>query len=237
MEKIFDNLIKVQDIFKDIKYLHEEIDALPKEYNSIKKRYEKSLGQIEKIQAQIAEIDKGIDNLELSIEVSEKKIKEYEEAETEDYKMAEMINNDLYEVIGKNDKNKKALEKEKSKKLSLQKKIGSEEGIVNNLKSELEGKKEFIDSNIDEKLKVLKKKEKERDKIYKELPEGIVEKFDRIIRNKEMKGIVPLYDNYCSGCNMVLPHAFVNRVRKQKDIIFCPYCSRILYYEESGDIF
>jgi hypothetical protein len=36
----------------------------------------------------------------------------------------------------------------------------------------------------------------------------------------------------CQGCHIVLPIQFVNVVRSAKDIEFCPYCSRILYYEE-----
>jgi hypothetical protein len=35
------------------------------------------------------------------------------------------------------------------------------------------------------------------------------------------------------GCHMILPAQFANDVRLGKDIVFCPYCSRILFYEES----
>jgi len=31
---------------------------------------------------------------------------------------------------------------------------------------------------------------------------------------------------------MILPFSLINRVKAQKEIIFCPYCSRMLYYEE-----
>jgi uncharacterized protein YbaR (Trm112 family) len=32
---------------------------------------------------------------------------------------------------------------------------------------------------------------------------------------------------------MILPVQFANMVRLREEIVFCPYCSRILYYEES----
>jgi DNA-directed RNA polymerase subunit M/transcription elongation factor TFIIS len=35
------------------------------------------------------------------------------------------------------------------------------------------------------------------------------------------------------GCHMILPAQFSNNVRLGEEFIFCPYCSRILYYEES----
>ena len=34
---------------------------------------------------------------------------------------------------------------------------------------------------------------------------------------------------------MVLPAQFANEVRHGEKILFCPYCSRILFYEESLD--
>ena len=34
---------------------------------------------------------------------------------------------------------------------------------------------------------------------------------------------------------MILPAQFANLVREGESINFCPYCSRILFYEETGD--
>ena len=58
-------------------------------------------------------------------------------------------------------------------------------------------------------------------------------KFERIIRNKGGRGIVAIKSGVCMGCHMILPAQFANRVRNGEDIVFCPYCSRILFYEES----
>lgn len=64
------------------------------------------------------------------------------------------------------------------------------------------------------------------------IPESMVFKFGRIIRNKNNLGIVPVHGKVCEGCHMTLPLQFVNEVRKEDDIYFCPYCSRVLFYEE-----
>jgi hypothetical protein len=34
---------------------------------------------------------------------------------------------------------------------------------------------------------------------------------------------------------MILPAQFANDVHAGKEIVFCPYCSRILYHEESSE--
>jgi len=39
----------------------------------------------------------------------------------------------------------------------------------------------------------------------------------------------------CMGCHMILPAQFSNAVRHGEEFVFCPYCSRILFYEEVSE--
>jgi predicted nucleic acid-binding Zn-ribbon protein len=47
------------------------------------------------------------------------------------------------------------------------------------------------------------------------------------------KGIVAIKGGVCMGCHMILPAQFANDIHVGKEIVFCPYCSRILFYEEA----
>lgn len=67
------------------------------------------------------------------------------------------------------------------------------------------------------------------------MDEDILFKFERIIKSKEGLGIVPVVNGVCSGCHVILPMQFVNEVRQQENIRFCPYCSRILYFHSGMD--
>jgi uncharacterized protein YbaR (Trm112 family) len=49
------------------------------------------------------------------------------------------------------------------------------------------------------------------------------------------RGIVGIRGGVCMGCHMILPVQFANTVRQGEEIVFCPYCSRILYYEEAEE--
>lgn len=80
-------------------------------------------------------------------------------------------------------------------------------------------------------MQVCKKKE---NKITPDLDQEILFKFQRIIQ-RNTQGIVAVKNGVCQGCRMILPAQFANEVRKNEDILFCPYCSRILYYEESNE--
>lgn len=59
-------------------------------------------------------------------------------------------------------------------------------------------------------------------------------KFHRIIQ-RNSDGIVSVRGGVCTGCRMILPMQFANEVRRGEGIMFCPYCSRILFYEEVSD--
>lgn len=69
-------------------------------------------------------------------------------------------------------------------------------------------------------------------RIAPDLDSDTLFKFDRIIKNKQGIGIVPVQGNVCMGCHMILSAQFAIEVRKE-NIMYCPYCSRILYYQES----
>ena len=63
---------------------------------------------------------------------------------------------------------------------------------------------------------------------------------ERIIKSKNGVGVVAVIGvaavggYVCTGCHMILPAQFANDVRSGESIQYCPYCSRILYYDESS---
>ena len=62
----------------------------------------------------------------------------------------------------------------------------------------------------------------------------LYEKFSNIVRKKDGTGIVPVHGQVCMGCDRVLPMQFVIDLRlkqEKNEIDYCPYCSRILWYE------
>lgn len=145
-----------------------------------------------------------------------------------------------YEALEKQVNEAKALESDLRKELQKEEKILTElkenlkisEDMISGQENELAEGKASLDKQIneyEEKLKELKEKE---DNITPGLSDEILFKFERIIQ-RNTEGIVSVKDEVCNGCNMILPSQFVNLVREGNSINFCPYCSRILYYEES----
>ena len=53
-----------------------------------------------------------------------------------------------------------------------------------------------------------------------------------IATNNDTFTLFAVKGNVCDGCHMILPAQFANEVHGGDKIVFCPYCSRILFYEE-----
>jgi len=60
---------------------------------------------------------------------------------------------------------------------------------------------------------------------------GIISKYEQIRKLKSFV-IVPIEGDSCGGCRILLPAYMLNDVKKDKNIVFCENCSRILYYPE-----
>jgi len=122
---------------------------------------------------------------------------------------------------------------DKQKRLDeIQDRISIQEEIFKSQTQEVEEETSKKDENIKLLQNELDVVNKQKEKFSKDIPENLLFKFKRIIRNKENVGIVPIHGNVCEGCHMALPVQFVNDVRKEDDIFFCPYCSRVLFYED-----
>jgi hypothetical protein len=112
--------------------------------------------------------------------------------------------------------------------------LTEKEQLMSLQKQEVDSEASKIEALLDEKRKKLEALEKKcLSYIGGDIDEDLYNKFCNIVKNKKGKGIVPIHGLVCQGCHIVLPNQFVNEVRAAKEIEFCPYCSRILFYEEA----
>ena len=119
--------------------------------------------------------------------------------------------------------------------------LEQEEALIKQQDLEVADEQQRIESEIADRETVLQDLIDEESKITPGLDTELLFKFERIIRTKEGLGIVALRAGVCTGCQMILPPFFANRVRTGEEIMFCPNCSRIVFYggdeEFDGDAF
>lgn len=73
----------------------------------------------------------------------------------------------------------------------------------------------------------------QRDQLVKQADPEIFRIYERLLRNKRDRVVVPIENRCCSGCHIMLTAQDENLVRKGERIVFCEHCSRIHYWPES----
>jgi predicted nucleic acid-binding Zn-ribbon protein len=73
----------------------------------------------------------------------------------------------------------------------------------------------------------------QRDELVTEADPEIFKIYERLLKNKRDRVVVPIENRCCSGCHIMLTAQDENLVRKGERIVFCEHCSRIHYWQES----
>lgn len=74
---------------------------------------------------------------------------------------------------------------------------------------------------------------KEREVFAKQAHPEAFKIYERLLKNKKDRVIVPIENRICMGCHILLTAQHENLVRKGDRLVFCEHCSRILYWQEA----
>lgn len=234
MQEVFEKLKTLQDILSEKYEIEREIEEIPKALNTkkelltrLKKSYLEKNNVLEETKERLKHLKFLLDEAETQREGYEKQMdvistqREYE-----------ALDKEIKTATERATQFRKDLIREEKERDDIIFSLEQEENMINEQEKELEEELEKIKEKSKEKELLLEELAKKEQDIIPGLDEEILFKFERIIKNKSGLGIVPVKDSVCTGCHMMLPAQFENNVRKGEDILFCPYCSRILYYED-----
>jgi len=143
------------------------------------------------------------------------------------------VNKEIREASEKEQELRRRIQEEERRFAEIDDRLHRIEISVSTLEAEIAQKRTEIEAKTKIVLDEAEKIKSEETSLTSELDEDLKFKFERIIRSKSGMGIVPIHGVVCTGCHMILPANFVNEVRQADKIVFCPYCSRILYFEEA----
>jgi predicted nucleic acid-binding Zn-ribbon protein len=227
----------LQDILSEKIALEHDIQEIPKILDTqeelltrLKKTFIEKNQEYEKVKAQEAEFR----NLLLEAEsMREKSEKNMDVISTQ--REYEALDKEIRDASEKEQQYRKELQQKERFLADLDEQIKQNTALIEQQEKDLEERRSGIEAEIAEKKSQVAKLLAEENKLTHDLDSEVVFKFERIIRNKMGLGIVAIRGNVCMGCHMILPAQFANNVRLGEEFVFCPYCSRILFYEESSD--
>ena len=71
---------------------------------------------------------------------------------------------------------------------------------------------------------------KKREELAKDADPEILPIYEKLLKNKKDRVVVPIENRNCTGCHIALTAQHENLVRKGGNLVFCEHCSRIHYW-------
>ncbi len=240
MKEVFDKLIKLQDILLKEFKVEDEIEEIPAQLNKLKSKFDRLEHSLREEKENIENYKKTVEEITKNIESLNRDKEKYEGQilQIKTQKEYEALTSEIAQIEEKITLMKEQEEDLNNEIVKLTGEIENQEEEYEKLKGEIAEEEKRVQEELDKKRRELDEYLKEKEEISSGLDEEIIYKFEKIVKKKDGIGIVSIKNNICMGCNMILPPQFVNDVRREDSIIFCPNCSRILYYyeEEPQDI-
>jgi uncharacterized protein len=236
-EKDLEKLRLLQEIIYEKINLEKSIQEIPtllktqaETLTRMKKNFIEKNHEYEKIKAEEGDFKNKLIEAESAREKAEKNMdaistqREYE-----------ALDKEIRDASEKEQQYRKDLQQRERLLAETDEQIKQQAALIEQQEAEHEESRKKVESDIEEKQKQIDTLKKKEEKLTENLDSEMVFKFERIINNKMGIGIVAIKGNVCMGCHMILPIQFANKVHLGEEFVFCPYCSRILYYEESAE--
>ena len=218
-------MIRLMRIKKQRKQELEQIGSLRKELGE----------QLSLKEQEISDLNRQVEDLEKKIDLLSDKYKKLESQQSSIKKVDEF--NTLTQEMAKIEREKVALEAQASN--ILDKKVAEEE-ILDKIKGTLKTSQtnsEELEKEINTDIEKINEEgqslKKMRDASVEHADREILQIYERLLRNKKDRVIVPIENRTCSGCHITLTIQHENLVRKGDSLVFCEHCARIHYWQEA----
>jgi len=214
---------ELQEIPKGLATQEELLSRLGKAFNEKNQEHEGALARIRDLKARLFEAENAREHAEKQMDgISTQR--EYE-----------ALDKEIRDASEREQQVRRDLGREEKTVQEIEESLGRDREMIAQIEAEVAEKRRFIETKSAEKPSEQAALAEEEKAIVPGLDGEIIFKFERIIRSKQGLGIVAVKNGVCSGCHMILPAQFVNEVREGSGINFCPYCSRILFFQESEE--
>ena len=204
----------------------EQIDSLRKELYQ----------QYQEKEKEIVELDKTVQTQDVKIQEIIAKIKRIELQQSNIKKADEFTS--LTQEMTSTEREKTVLEQKVS---DLVDKKHAEEELLERIKTSLQNSEESslaIEKEIQGSIDLINAEgssiKHKREELAKQASPDILALYERLLKNKKDRVIVPIENRTCSGCHIVLTAQHENLVRKGENLVFCEHCSRIHYWQEAA---
>lgn len=112
------------------------------------------------------------------------------------------------------------------------KKIAAEKEFLRQEEQKLAGEKKELNEESARLTAERGGYEKARAELAARIDKKILDKYTRIVTNRDGLAVVAVANDTCQGCFRVMPPQVINEVRLRTSVVICENCARILYVED-----
>jgi len=219
--------VKLKNKKKDLPLRMNQLDEAFNKYNQVfadnKKKYEEITAQHKELEAKLK---KGLDILNKAKDrLGEVKTNKEYQAILKEIENGEVKNSEIEtEIIF-------LLEEIDKRKTNFQIEEKAKEQYEHQYQIEKQKLKNDIDS-LDEKILACTE---QYHKHIENIPKDLIKRYEMIKTLNNGSAVVSVWKGICGGCHMNIPPQLYNELQKSDDLLSCPNCNRIMYWQNQEE--
>jgi predicted nucleic acid-binding Zn-ribbon protein len=232
--KQIEQLVELQKVDDQIHEIRKELTNAPKEIEDLKKSFSLSeeerarvLDKLEHLREQERRLNMEIEDDVTRIKKSKSKLMLVGNSKEYQAMMREM---DSLEKVNRGREEEKKLMTEELNRQTTAYDLAEEQ--YDKLKKLLAEKEAGLAERTEKALNELKRLDGKRRDTIKLVPLPVLSRYEFIRERLSYPVIVPVNSGVCSGCNISIPPQGFIELQKGKQILSCPNCQRLIYWDE-----
>lgn len=231
-------LLELQDIDVEIIKTASSKKELKSKWMSLSRETEEINDDIDKTLRDIADIDanileKNLDIQKISEEHKKTSLLQNDSKKIEEYNIHQQR---IIELIKRERAVESLLDELQTKKLTLEESLEKLTKRFKKFSLEFSAKTNDIQEkiqNLNENGKKLLDSREDKANAVSDLDLRLLQRYETLVRKKGGKVIVPVNDQSCYGCNIVLTNNDISIIKRSLSIPACEHCDRMLYFSQA----
>jgi len=110
--------------------------------------------------------------------------------------------------------------------------VKKDEEILKQSRSKYEQDKKAMEDDLNAVDTDVANWEQKRIDLQKDVPDELLVRYERIKKRNKGVGVTSVWKSVCNGCHMNIPPQLYNELQRSDDLLSCPNCNRIMYFQD-----
>ena len=109
--------------------------------------------------------------------------------------------------------------------------VKKDEEILSQHRNEYEAEKKIIETDLNTIDADTVSWEQKRADLRKDVSADILARYEKVKNRNNGVGVISVWKEVCNGCHMNIPPQLYNELQKTTELLSCPNCNRIMYFQ------